>query len=200
MLTIAVLASGNGSNLQAIIDAIESESLQVKIQCVISDRKSALALERAQKNNIPGHYLNPNEYSSREDHEKAIIKILDTTKIQLVVLAGYMRLLTPLFVKKYHGKIINIHPALLPSFPGAHGIEDTFKYGVKITGVTVHFVDEGIDTGPIIAQVPVEIRDTDTLESLEHRIHSQEHFLYPRVLQWFSEDRVYLDGRKVVIR
>lgn len=199
MLPIAILASGNGSNLQAIIDAIESHKLDAKIQCVLSDRKSAFALERAKKHNIPNYFINPKDYSTREKHEKVLAQILIEHQVELIVLAGYMRLLTSSFVQMYKSKIINIHPALLPSFPGAHGIEDAFKYGVKITGVSVHFVDDGVDTGPVISQVPVEIKETDTLESLEQRIHAQEHKLYPQVIQLFAQGRIRLDGRKVRI-
>jgi phosphoribosylglycinamide formyltransferase 1 len=200
MLPIAILASGNGSNLQAIIDAIESHKLDAKIQCVISDRKSAFALERAKKHNIPNYFINPKDYSTREEHENSLAQKLKEHQVQLIVLAGYMRLLTSSFVQMYKSKIINIHPALLPSFPGAHGIEDAFKYGVKITGVSVHFVDDGVDTGPIISQVPVEIKDTDTLETLEQRIREQEHQLYPKVIQLFAQSRIRLDGRKVIIK
>ncbi len=200
MLHIAILASGNGSNLQAIIDAIESHKLDAKIQCVLSDRKSAFALERAKKHNIPAYFINPKDYPSREQHENALAQKLEEHQVELIVLAGYMRLLTSNFVQIFQGKIINIHPALLPSFPGAHGIEDAFKYGVKITGVTIHFVDDGVDTGPIIVQVPVEIKNTDTLETLAQHIHDQEHRLYPQVIQLFAQGRIHLDGRKVIIK
>ena len=200
MLNIAVLASGNGSNLQAIIDFIESNQLQAKIQCVISDRQSAFALERAKKHAIPAFYINPKDYPSREKHEETVVQKLSEFTIDLIVLAGYMRLLTPYFLRKFPNKIINIHPALLPSFAGAHGIEDAFKYGVKTTGITIHFVDEGVDTGPIIAQIPIEIKDSDTLEILENRIHEQEHLLYPKVLQWFAEKRITLHNRKVSVK
>jgi phosphoribosylglycinamide formyltransferase-1 len=200
MLNIVVLASGNGSNLQAIIDAIESGKLDARIQCVISDRKSAFALERAKNHHIPAYHISAKSFNTREEHEKEIVNIIHSMPVDLVVLAGYMRVFTSYFIREFKNKIINIHPALLPSFAGAHGIKEAFDYGVKITGVTIHFVDEGIDTGPIIAQVPVEIQDNDTLESLEEKIHRQEHLLYPQVLQWFSEKRVQINGRKVTIQ
>ena len=199
MVNIAVFASGYGSNLQAIIDAIESGKLTAKIQLVFSDKKDAYALERAKKHNIPTLYLPPKEFPSREEHEKKIVEHLEQLGVELIVLAGYMRILTPYIIRRYHLKIINIHPALLPSFPGTHGIEDAFNHGVKYTGVTVHFVDEGVDTGPIITQEAVKIEAGDTIETLEPQIHAIEHQLYPQVLQWFSEQRVKVEGRKVRI-
>ncbi|MCX7919176.1 MAG: phosphoribosylglycinamide formyltransferase [bacterium] len=199
MVTIAVFASGYGSNLQAIIDAIESKQLDARIAIVFSDKKEAFALERAKKHSIPTLYLSAKEFPSREEHEKKIIEHLDPLGVELIVLAGYMRILSPYIIGRYPLRIINIHPALLPSFPGTHGIKDAFDYGVKYTGVTVHFVDEGVDTGPIIAQEVVRIDDNDTLETLELKIHAIEHRLYPQVIQWYSENRIRVDGRKVRI-
>ncbi len=199
MLKIAVLASGNGSNLQAIIDAIESGLLKAEIACVVSDKSQAFALERARKHNLPDYCVPPKSYQDRGTHEKAICDIFEKHDVQLVVLAGYMRILTPDFIKAYHNKIVNIHPALLPSFPGAHGIRDAYEYGVKVTGVTVHFVDEGVDSGPIIAQVPVVIEENDSMEILEAKIHAEEHKLYIRALQLITEKRIRISGRKVHI-
>lgn len=199
MVNLAVFASGNGSNLQAIIEAIESGKLAAKILLVFSDRKDAYALERAKKHRIPTLYLTPKEFSSREEHEKKIVEHLEKLGVELIVLAGYMRILTPFIIRRYRLRIINIHPALLPSFAGTHGIEDAVKYGVKYTGVTIHFVDEGVDTGPIIIQEVVRIEESDTLETLEPKIHTIEHKLYPQVIQWFSEQRIKVEGRKVKI-
>ena len=199
MVNIAIFASGFGSNLQAIIDAIESGKLDAIISLVFSDKKDAVALERAKKHQLPFFYLAPKAFPSREEHEKIIIEHLEKLGVELIVLAGYMRILTPYIIRKYALRIINIHPALLPSFPGTHGIEDAFNYGVKYTGVTVHFVDEGVDTGPIIAQEVVKIEDGDTLETLAPKIHAIEHKLYPQVIQWFSESRIKVEDRKVRI-
>jgi phosphoribosylglycinamide formyltransferase-1 len=199
MVNIAIFASGFGSNLQAIIDAIESGKLDAIISLVFSDKKDAVALERAKKHNLPFFYLAPKAFPSREEHEKIIIEHLEKLGVELIVLAGYMRILTPYIIRKYALRIINIHPALLPSFPGTHGIEDALNYGVKYTGVTVHFVDEGVDTGPIIAQEVVKIEDGDTLETLAPKIHAIEHKLYPQVIQWFSESRIKVEDRKVRI-
>lgn len=199
MVNLAVFASGNGSNFQAIIDAIESGKLAAKILVMFSDKKDAFALERAIKHHIPTLYIAPKEFPSREEHEKKIVEHLEKLGVELIILAGYMRILTPYIIRKFPLRIMNIHPALLPSFPGTHGIIDAFYYGVKYTGVTVHFVDEGVDTGPIIAQEVVRIVDTDTIETLESKIHAIEHKLYPQAIQWYSDKRIKIEGRKVKI-
>jgi phosphoribosylglycinamide formyltransferase-1 len=199
MVRIAVFASGNGSNLQAIIDAIESGILDAKIMVVFSDKKDSFALERAKKHGISTLYLAPKEFPSREAHEQKIVEHLEQLDVELIILAGYMRILTSYLIRKYALRIMNIHPALLPSFPGTHGIADAFNYGVKYTGVTIHFVDEGVDTGPIIAQEAVRIEDSDTIETLEPRIHAIEHKLYPQAIQWYSQKRIAIEGRKVRI-
>ena len=199
MLTIGVMISGSGSNLQAIIDAIDESSLKVKIGCVISNKAEAYGLVRAQKHQIPAFAVLPKDFPDRQSHEQAVTEIMNQHGVELVVLAGYMRVLTPNFVRYYANRLINIHPALLPAFPGAHGIQEAFEYGVKVTGVTVHFVDEGVDSGPIIEQVVVPITPEDTLESLEAKIHREEHLLYPKVLGYFAENRIRLTGRKVTV-
>jgi phosphoribosylglycinamide formyltransferase 1 len=186
--------------LQAIIDTIELGQLDAKVLVVFSDKKDAVALDRAKKHGIPTLYLAPKEFPSREAHEQIIVEHLEKLGIELIVLAGYMRILTPYLIRKFPMRIMNIHPALLPSFPGTHGIADAFNYGVKYTGVTVHFVDEGVDTGPIIAQEVVRIEEHDTLETLEPRIHAIEHKLYPQAIQWYSQKRIMFDGRKVWIK
>jgi phosphoribosylglycinamide formyltransferase-1 len=194
---VAVFASGSGSNFQAIVDAAKRGDIDAEIALLVCDKPQAKVVERARRAGVEVYAFRPQDYASREAYERDILRELDKRNIDLVVLAGYMRLVSDTLLKPYYGKIINIHPALLPSFPGMHGVRDAFQYGVKITGVTVHFVDSGVDTGPIIAQRAVEIREDDTEETLEERIHAAEHALYPQVIQWFREGRVKLEGRKV---
>ncbi|MCL5984955.1 MAG: phosphoribosylglycinamide formyltransferase [Actinobacteria bacterium] len=179
---IVVLASGNGSNFQAIIDAIDRGEINAMISALITNNPDAYALKRAHKHGIPSVLIKPSEFGSREEYDDALLDALMEMDPDLIVLAGYMLLLGKRIVTKFKGRIINIHPALLPSFKGTHGVRDAFEYGVKITGVTVHFVDEGIDTGKIIAQEAVAILDDDTLKALEERIHKVEHKLYPQTI------------------
>ena len=200
MINIGVLASGRGTNLQAIIEAIEEGKIEGRISIVISDNRDAYALKRAEQHNIETQYINFKKFKKREDYDKEIIKTLEEKKIDLVVLAGYMRILSPYFIRTYKNKIINIHPALLPSFPGLHAQRQAVKYGVKVSGCTVHFVDEGVDSGPIVLQRAVEVKDDDTEESLAERILKEEHQIYPRAIQLFSEDRLVIKGRRVFIR
>ena len=197
---LGVLVSGSGSNLQSIIDAIESGKVRARIACVISNKPDVLALKRAEKHKIPAIVLNHRDYKGREDFEQALIKTLEDHGVELVVLAGFMRVLTSFFVRHFPHRIMNIHPALLPSFPGTPGIQQAFDYGVRVTGVTVHFIDEGTDTGPIILQETVPIRSEDSLESLEERVHAVEHKIYPQAIQLFAEERLEIQGRKVLIR
>jgi phosphoribosylglycinamide formyltransferase-1 len=199
MINIGVLASGRGTNLQIIIEAIEEGKIEGRISIVISDNQDAFALKRAEQYNIDIRYINFKEFKNREDYDKEIIKTLEEKKIDLVVLAGYMRILTPYFINIYKNKIMNIHPALLPSFPGLHAQRQAVEYGVKISGCTVHFVDEGVDSGPIILQKAVEVKDNDTEESLAERILKEEHQIYPRAIQLFSQGRLIIKGRKVFI-
>ena len=196
---IAVLASGKGTNLQSIIDKIESGYLNAKIACVLSDKADAFALERAKKHKITTIYLDSKKAKSREEYDKMIAKQLEKYKADVVVLAGFMRLLSNYFVDKYENKLINIHPSLLPSFPGIHGYEDAWQYGVKVSGCTVHFVDEGCDTGPIILQKVNPIKDDDTFESFKERGLKIEHEALPEALKLFCEGRLKVDGRKVKI-
>jgi len=196
---IAVFASGFGSNLQALIDYNNKHGLNGDIVLVFSNNKDAFALERAKKNKIKAVFMDPARYSSREQYDSEIIEMLEEEKIDLVVLAGYMFLLSQEFVHRFKNKILNIHPALLPSFKGTHGIKDAYRYGVKVTGVTVHFVDEGLDSGPIILQEAVDIDPDDSVEELEEKIHKVEHKIYPEAVKYFCEDRLEIDGRMVKI-
>ncbi|MFH1846132.1 MAG: phosphoribosylglycinamide formyltransferase [Candidatus Omnitrophota bacterium] len=199
-MNIAVFASGKGTNLQSLIDAEKSANLaEGHIRLVISDKKDAYALIRAAKAEINTFVLESKECSSREEYEKKLMIRLKKENIDLIVLAGFMRILSADFVEAYKGRIINIHPALLPSFKGMHGIKDAFDYGVKITGVTVHFVDKEIDEGPIILQKSILVEDHDNLETLEEKVHKEEHVLYPLVVKLFVEGRLKIEGRKVRI-
>lgn len=194
---VAVFVSGGGTNLQAIIDAnIASANIAV----VLSNKPDAYALERALKQNIPVEVVDHKEYESREAFESEIIDRLKNYSIDLVVLAGFMRILTPYFVKNYKHRIINLHPALLPSFPGIHTTKQALEYGVKITGVTVHFVDDGVDTGPIILQSIVPVDDNDNEETLLMKIHKEEHRIFPEAVRLFCEGRLTISGRKVSIK
>jgi len=200
MINIGVLASGRGTNLQAIIEAIEEGKIAGEIKVVMSDNPDAYALKRAQQYHIDTRYVDFKEFKNREDYDKEIIKTLKEKKIELVVLAGYMRILSPYFIRTYQNKIINIHPALLPSFPGLHAQKQVVEYGAKVSGCTVHFVDEGVDSGPIILQKAVEVSDDDTEESLAEKILKEEHQIYPRAIQLFSESRLMIKGRRVFIK
>jgi len=200
MINIGVLASGRGTNLQAIIEAIEEGKIAGEIKVVMSDNPDAYALKRAQQYHIDTRYVDFKEFKNREDYDKEIIKTLKEKKIELVVLAGYMRILSPYFIRTYQNKIINIHPALLPSFPGLHAQKQVVEYGAKVSGCTVHFVDEEVDSGPIILQKAVEVSDDDTEESLAEKILKEEHQIYPRAIQLFSESRLMIKGRRVFIK
>jgi len=199
-LKIAVLVSGRGSNLQAIIDAIESGKINGKIEVVISNKEDAYALERAKRHNIEGIFIDSSSYKNKDDYDRAIITILEKKDIGLVCLAGFMRILTPYFVNKYKRRIINIHPSLLPAFPGLEAQKKALDYGVKFTGATVHFVDEGVDSGPIIIQAVVPVLDTDTPEILSERILKEEHRIYPEAIKAFAEGRIVVKGRRIVIK
>ena len=198
MIRLGVLISGSGSNLQAIIDAIAEGRLDASIELVVSSRPDACGLERAKQAGIPTLALNKESYADPLAADTLISGELEKANVDYVVMAGYMRMVRGPLLQAFPDRIINIHPALLPSFPGAHGIADAFAAGVKITGVTVHLASEIYDEGPIIAQRAVEICEDDTLESLEQRIHSVEHQLYPQVLQLIAQGRVRVDESGVV--
>ena len=196
---IAVLVSGRGSNLQAIIDSIESGYLNARIGVVISDVKDAYALERAKNHGIDAVFVNPRNFASKELYEKEILVVLKKHDTELVLLAGYMRILGKTLLCAYKDRILNIHPALLPAFQGLHAQKQAFDYGVKVAGCTVHFADEALDGGPIILQRCVEVRDDDTADSLADRILEQEHKIYPEAVKLFVENRLLIEGRKVKI-
>ncbi|MBU4377077.1 MAG: phosphoribosylglycinamide formyltransferase [Candidatus Omnitrophica bacterium] len=197
-MNIAVFVSGNGTNLQAIIDAVKKDYIKAKIALIVSDNKEAYALKRAQKAGIETISLDARDFKSKEDFDKEIINNLKKHDIGLVALAGYMRLLTPYFIKEYRNRILNVHPALLPSFKGKNGVKDALDYGVKVTGPTVHFVTEDIDRGPIVSQVAVSIKDDDTEDSLRKRIHEEEHKIYTKAIKDFVEGKLEMAGRKVL--
>ncbi len=198
-LRVGVLASGGGTDLQSIIEASEKEIIDAEVGVVISDNEDAFALKRAKKHKINAYFINPIG-KEKEDFHKEIDKILEEKNIELVVGAGYMRILSSCFVKKWYGKLINIHPALLPSFKGTSGQQDAFDYGVKISGCTTHFMDEKMDHGPIILQAAVKIMPGDNKDKLAHRILEVEHQILPRTIDLFAQDRLKIDGRKVTIK
>ena len=199
MKKIAVFISGGGSNLQSIIDAVESGYLNIQISVVLSNDEEAFGLTRAGNHGIPALAVKHGDFESREKFETRLIEILDGYGVDLVVLAGFMRVLTPLFVNHFHHRIINIHPSILPSFPGTHSQKQALDYGVRFSGCTTHFVDEGTDTGPIIIQTVVPVLPGDTEESLGSRILKEEHRIFPESLKLWSEGRILIEGRKVVI-
>ncbi len=197
---IAVLVSGRGSNLQAIIDNIEKGLLSSELAVVISDQADAYALERARKHNIPAVPVIAKGYKDkREEYDALLIKELRERNVDLVCLAGFMRIITPVLIRAFPNRILNIHPSLLPAFPGLHVQKKALNHGVKFSGCTVHFVDEGMDTGPIIIQAVVPILDSDTEDSLSERILKQEHKIYSRAIQLFAEGRLKIEGRRVLV-
>jgi phosphoribosylglycinamide formyltransferase-1 len=199
MLKIGVLVSGRGSNLQALIDAIEAKKIKAEIAVVISNVPGAAALDRAKKHGIKAVVVDCSEHSDKSSYEKQVIKALEDNSAGLVCLAGYMKLLSPELVHHFKGRIMNIHPALLPAFPGLHVQKKALEYGVKYSGCTVHFVDEGCDTGPIIIQAAVPVLDDDTEETLSARILEQEHRIYPEAVRLFAEGKLKIEGRRVKI-
>jgi len=197
-LKLGVMASGRGSNLQAIIDACEGGQIDAVIALVISDVAEAYALERGRRCGIEAVFLDPSLYRTSEDFDAAALDLLWKREVELVCLAGFMRLLSPHFIREYRNRIMNIHPALLPAFPGLHPHRQAMRHGVKLSGCTVHFVDEGVDTGPIIIQAVVPVLDDDTEEALSARILDYEHQIYPRAIQLFAEGRLEIRGRRVL--
>jgi phosphoribosylglycinamide formyltransferase 1 len=198
-LSLAVLISGGGTNLQAIIDAIETRALDAKIQFVLSNKADASGLARAQKHGIPTEVLDHKAYPNREAYDHAVVDLLRGRGVELVVLAGFMRLLSPVFINAYSNRIMNIHPALLPSFPGLHVQKKAVEHGVRFAGCTVHFVNEECDEGPIIIQAVVPVFPDDTDETLAARILKQEHRIYVRAIQLYAEGRLHVNGRRVLV-
>jgi len=198
-MNIAVFASGRGSNFSAIVKAVKKGGIKANLSLLLSDNPKAPVIGRAKRAGIKVALIKREDFSTKDDFEARIIEHLEENKIDLIVLAGFMQLIGPGLLKKYKGRIINIHPALLPSFKGTEGIKEAFNYGVKLTGVTVHFVDEEMDHGAIILQKAVRIEENDTLETLEAKIHKIEHLLYPEAIRLFTEGKLKLEGRKVGI-
>jgi phosphoribosylglycinamide formyltransferase-1 len=202
-LRVAVLASGRGSNLQAIIDAIETGTVHAQIVAVISNKKEAPALERARRHGLSSFFIDPKPYAgrpdSREAYDRELLEMLRRHDVELVLLAGYMKIVTSILVEAYANRMMNIHPSLLPSFPGLDVQKMAIEWGCKLAGCTVHFVTEGVDEGPIILQAAVPILDGDTPDTLAARILEQEHKIYPRAVQLFTEGRLRVEGRRVFI-
>jgi phosphoribosylglycinamide formyltransferase 1 len=183
MMNIAVFASGSGSNFQAIYDAIQKGRLQARISLLVCDRPNAKVIERAEKAGVQTFVFSPKEFASKEEYETEVYKQLSQQGVEFIVLAGYMRLIGSVLLEKFEGKIVNIHPSLLPAFPGKDAIGQAVKAGVKVTGVTIHYVDAGMDTGPIIAQQAIEIQEGDKKENIEQQIHQVEHVFYAETLE-----------------
>lgn len=199
ILRLGVLASGRGSNFQSIIDEIESRRLNAEIAVLVTDNPSAFAIERAKRHGIEYLVMRPKEYSSKDEYFLKIAEELRKRNVELVVLAGFMRIVRKPLIDAFPNRIMNIHPALLPAFPGLHGQRQALEYGAKISGCTVHFVDEGMDTGPIIIQAAVPVFQDDTEETLSERILRFEHKIYPEAIRLFSEGRIEVEGRMVRI-
>ncbi|RKD21087.1 phosphoribosylglycinamide formyltransferase [Ammoniphilus oxalaticus] len=200
-MKIAVFASGSGSNFGAIVQALKTGQLKgVEISLLVCDRPDAYVIKRAEQEGIPVFSFQSKEYAGKAAYEQAILRHLREREVELIVLAGYMRLIGEALLAEYEGKMINLHPSLLPAFPGKDAIEQAFDYGVKITGVTVHYVDAGMDTGPIIEQRTVVVEAEDTLDTLAQKIHQQEHQLLPEVIEKVAAGKVEMVGRKVKMR
>lgn len=197
-LHLGVLVSGRGSNLRAIIDASETGKINALVALVVSDVADAPALELARSHGIEAMFVDPRLHTTSEEFDATVIDLLRKREVELVCLAGFMRLLSPHFIREYRHKIMNIHPALLPAFPGLHAQRQALRYGAKVAGCTVHFVDEGVDTGPIIIQAVVPVLNDDTEETLSARILTYEHQIYPQAIQLFAQGRLEIRGRRVV--
>jgi len=198
-LILAVLVSGNGSNLQAIIEQTEAGYINARIACVISNKKDAPALQKAIKHNIHTVILENSAFKNRQEYDANLVNILKEYKVELVILAGFMRIVSEVMVNAFPNSIMNIHPALLPSFPGLNAQEQALDYGVRLSGCTVHFVDNGTDTGPIILQAAVSVIENDTVEMLANRIKVEEHRIYPEAIRLFADRKLFLQGRQVHI-
>ena len=200
LLRVGVLASGRGSNLQALLDAGSRADYPARVVVVVSDREDARALARARAAGVSSLFVNPKDHGDRAAYDAVLTKTLEHHEVGLVCLAGFMRILSPVFVRAWQGRLMNIHPSLLPAFPGLHAQRQALDHGVRITGATVHFVDEGVDTGPIVLQAAVPVEATDTEETLAARILIEEHRIYPEAVRLFAEGRLHVTGRQVSIR
>jgi phosphoribosylglycinamide formyltransferase-1 len=196
-LGVGVLASGRGSNFEALVRAVESGSVPARVALLVSDRRDARALDIARAHAIEAVVIEARAHASRQDHDRAVAAALEARGVILVCLAGYMRILGAEFVRHFAGRLLNVHPALLPAFPGLHAQRQALEHGVRISGATVHFVDEGVDTGPIVLQAAVPVLDDDTEETLSARILAEEHRIYPEAVRLFAEGRLRLEGRRV---
>ena len=200
MVKLAVLVSGGGTNLQSIIDSIEAGRLDAELLVVLSDNPGAYALERARKHSIPTEIATRGDFPGKDALDAEIARRLKSYGVELVALAGFMRIIGPAMLDAFPIRVINIHPSLLPSFPGLDVQRKALEHGVKLSGCTVHFVDAGVDSGPVIIQAAVPVLDDDTVESLARRILAEEHKIYPKAIQLFSEGRITVNGRRVIIR
>ena len=198
-LKIGVLVSGSGSNLQSIIDKIEGGMIHAEIVCVISNNAAAFALQRARNHGIPALHIDHRVFTGREAYDAALVETLAEYGVKLVILAGFMRIITPVLLDAFPSAVMNIHPALLPAFPGLHAHRQALEYGVKITGCSVHFVDPGTDTGPVIIQAAVPVLDNDSEETLAARILAEEHRIYPEAVRLFAQGRLKVEGRRVMV-
>src|SRR5215813_2270278 len=199
-LRVGVLASGRGSNLQALLDASARPDYPAEVVVVISDRERAAALDRARTAGVEALFVNPKDFGDRESFDLALVRELTARRVGLVCHAGFMRILSVPYVRAFAGRAMNIHPSLLPAFPGLHAQRQALEHGAKVAGATVHFVDEGVDTGPIVLQASVPVQPDDTEESLSARILAEEHRLYPQAVRLFAEVRLEIVGRRVIIR
>lgn len=197
MNRIAVFCSGEGTNLQAILDAIRKKNLKATLALVVSDRPRAFALARAKRAGVETAVLRPRDFPSRTHYEQALLHLLKARRVEAVLLAGFMRILSPVFVRAYRNRILNIHPALLPAFRGTNAVQEALAHGVRVTGVTIHLVDEGVDTGPIVLQEAVPVKPKDTEQTLHERIHQVEHRLYPKAVALLLQNELRVVGRKV---
>jgi phosphoribosylglycinamide formyltransferase 1 len=196
---LGVLASGRGSNLHAILNACARPGFPARVAVVISDRESAPALERARAAGVEALWVNPKDFADREAYDRALVRELEARDVSLVCHAGWMRILSPVYVRAFAGRALNIHPSLLPAFPGLHPQRQALEHGAKVSGATVHFLDEGVDTGPIVLQAAVPVAPADTEETLAARILVEEHRLYPEAIRLFAEGRLQIQGRRVIV-
>lgn len=199
MLNIGVLVSGRGSNLQAILEKIDKGELNCNLKLVVSDNEEAKALDRAEKYGVKNKFINTNKFDNKKEYEKKLIKVLEKEEVELVIMAGFMRILSSFFINHFKNKIMNIHPSLLPAFPGLNAQKQALDYGVKISGCTVHFASKEMDAGPIILQEAVEVKENDTVKKLSRRILKKEHKILPQAIKLYEEDKLKVIDNKVCI-